>query len=60
MVDEQFVYPRISLNALAGVNTFQTIRIKGHVGKQNVHILVDSGNTHNFVDIQCAKSLGVQ
>ncbi|GKD67232.1 putative mitochondrial protein [Tanacetum coccineum] len=36
------------------------MRIKGHVGKQDVHILVDSGSTHNFVDVQCAKKLGCE
>ncbi|GJS25500.1 retrotransposon-related protein [Tanacetum coccineum] len=59
-VEEQVVYPHISLNALAGINTFHTMRIKGHVGKQDVHILVDSGSTHNFVDVQCAKKLGCE
>nr|GEU70217.1 PsbP domain-containing protein 3, chloroplastic isoform X1 [Tanacetum cinerariifolium] len=56
-VEEQVVYPHISLNALAGINTFHIMRIKVHVGKQDVHILVDSGSTHNFVDVQCAKKL---
>nr|GEX13669.1 hypothetical protein [Tanacetum cinerariifolium] len=60
MVEEPVVYPHISLNALAGVNTFHTMRIKGHVGKQDIHILVDSGTTHNFVDVQCAKKLGCE
>ena len=58
VVEEQTVCPQISLNALAGVNTFHTMRVKGHVGKQVIHILVDSGSTHNFVDIQCAEKLG--
>ncbi|GJV47825.1 hypothetical protein Tco_1438037 [Tanacetum coccineum] len=57
-VEEQVVYPYISLNALARVNTFHTMRIEGHVGKQDIHILVDSGSTHNFVDVQCTKKLG--
>lgn len=34
------------------------MRIKGFVGKQLLHILVDSGSTHNFVDLQKAKRLG--
>nr|GEY85866.1 hypothetical protein [Tanacetum cinerariifolium] len=34
--------PRISLNALFGVNSFQTMRVRGMVGKQPLHILVDS------------------
>ncbi|GJX58361.1 retrotransposon-related protein [Tanacetum coccineum] len=50
--------PRISLNALSGVNSFQTMRVRGMVGKQPLHILVDSGSTHNFVDVRSAKRLG--
>ncbi|GJT17849.1 reverse transcriptase [Tanacetum coccineum] len=49
---------KISLNALSGVNSFQTIRVRGMMGKQPLHILVDSGSTHNFVDIRSAKRLG--
>ncbi|GKB58284.1 reverse transcriptase [Tanacetum coccineum] len=50
--------PQISLNALTGVNNFQTMRVKGYIGKQQVHILVDGGSTHNFLDLQTAKKLG--
>lgn len=52
--------PLISLNALSGVNAYQTMRIRGQVGKHMVHILVDSGSTHNFLDLQTAKKLGCQ
>ncbi|GJZ77596.1 hypothetical protein Tco_0642268, partial [Tanacetum coccineum] len=34
--------PKISLNALSGFNSYQTIRVRGMVGKQPLHILVDS------------------
>ncbi|GJR68471.1 reverse transcriptase [Tanacetum coccineum] len=60
VVEEPVIYPHISLNALTGVNTFHTMRIKGHVGRQDIHILVDSGSTHNFVDVLCAKRLGCE
>nr|GFA11056.1 WD40/YVTN repeat-like-containing domain, ancestral coatomer element 1, Sec16/Sec31 [Tanacetum cinerariifolium] len=35
--------PQISLNALNGVESFQTLRVTGHVGKQDLHILIDTG-----------------
>ncbi|GJV67266.1 reverse transcriptase [Tanacetum coccineum] len=50
--------PQISLNAMHGIPTYRTIRIKGVVGKHAIHILVDCGSTHNFVDIVVAKKLG--
>nr|GEW87393.1 retrovirus-related Pol polyprotein from transposon 17.6 [Tanacetum cinerariifolium] len=35
---------KISLNALNGVESFQTLKVTGHVGKQELHILIDTGN----------------
>jgi len=47
----------ISLQALQGRNSFQTIRVAGRVGSQALHILVDSGSTHNFLDATTTKKL---
>ncbi|GJS30573.1 reverse transcriptase [Tanacetum coccineum] len=58
VVREEEVMPQVSLNAMNGVNSHQTIRIKGHVGKQVVHMLVDCGSIHNFLDLQAAKRMG--
>nr|GEU32874.1 hypothetical protein [Tanacetum cinerariifolium] len=52
--------PQISLNALNGSNTFQTMRVTGKVGKHEIHILVDCGFTHNFLDANMAKKIGCQ
>ncbi|XP_074318692.1 uncharacterized protein LOC141655514 [Silene latifolia] len=54
-VEEQ---PLISLNAMAGHNSFQTMRVTGKVRTQSVHILIDSGSTHNFLDEAVARKLG--
>ncbi|GJX04159.1 gypsy/ty3 retroelement polyprotein [Tanacetum coccineum] len=50
--------PQISLNAISGVNTFQTMRIKGQINNKPVNILIDCGSTHNFLDLSTAKQLG--
>lgn len=34
------------------------MRVKGFVGKNVIHVFVDSGSTHNFLDLQTAKRLG--
>ncbi|GKA88394.1 gypsy/ty3 retroelement polyprotein [Tanacetum coccineum] len=52
--------PQISLNALNGSNTFQTMRVTGKVGKHKLHIFVDCGSTHNFLDDNVAKRIGCQ
>ncbi|GKB96151.1 putative mitochondrial protein [Tanacetum coccineum] len=50
--------PQISLNALNCANSFQTMRITRKIGKHEVHILVDCGSTHNFLDVNIAKQVG--
>ena len=60
MVEQELVEenePCISVNALAGGQNFQTMRVKGLVGDKIISILIDSGSTHNFVDITLAQSL---
>uniref|UniRef100_A0A803N426 Chromo domain-containing protein n=1 Tax=Chenopodium quinoa TaxID=63459 RepID=A0A803N426_CHEQI len=49
--------PQISVHALAGSNSFQTMRVKGVVNGKDFHILIDSGSTHNFVDMSIAAKL---
>jgi hypothetical protein len=39
----------ISLNALTGFSTPQTLKIIGYINPWKVIILVDSGSTHNFI-----------
>ncbi|GJW75785.1 retrotransposable element Tf2 [Tanacetum coccineum] len=48
---------QISLNALNGSNTFQTMRVAGKVGKHELHILVDCGSTYNFLEDSVAKRI---
>ncbi|GJZ40777.1 putative mitochondrial protein [Tanacetum coccineum] len=56
--EEELVRPQISLNAMTGVPSYQTMRVRGYVGKQLLHILVDSGSTHNFLDLSAARKMG--
>nr|GEV66529.1 reverse transcriptase [Tanacetum cinerariifolium] len=50
--------PHISLYALTSTNNFQTMRLIGTVGRNVVHILIDCGSTHNFINKNMAKKLG--
>ena len=50
--------PLISVNALTGVTSFRTMRVTGYSKKKPPHILIDSGSTHNFLDVRVAKKLG--
>lgn len=49
--------PQISLHALNGLNAYQTMRVVGKTKNATLHILIDFGNTHNFLDIVVAKTL---
>jgi hypothetical protein len=56
--DTTFDNPQLSLQALTGVSNYQTMRISGLHDKKLLHILLDSGSTHNFLDLNIAKKLG--
>jgi hypothetical protein len=47
--DPPEVEPVISLNALTGFSAPQTLKLIGYIKHQKVIILIDSGNTHNFI-----------
>nr|GEY20097.1 hypothetical protein [Tanacetum cinerariifolium] len=50
--------PQISLHTLNGIQSYQTLRVIGMVGKTQIHILIDTGSTHNFIDTKVAKKVG--
>ncbi|KAF8116614.1 hypothetical protein N665_0016s0044 [Sinapis alba] len=56
--DQDNKVPTISVHALNGSPTYNCMRIMGQYGKRKLHILIDPGSTHNFLDIQIAKFLG--
>eukprot|EP00253_Pinus_taeda_P027980 PITA_27980 len=41
--------PVISLHALAGISSPQTLKIRGFIKHRLVVVLIDSGSTHNFI-----------
>ena len=36
------------------------MRAIGYCGKKPLHILIDSGSTHNFLDLHIAQKMGYQ
>jgi hypothetical protein len=51
--------PMISLAAITGKVEPRTLKFKGRIKGKNITILVDSGSTHNFVDINLARQLNL-
>uniref|UniRef100_A0A803N9K6 Uncharacterized protein n=1 Tax=Chenopodium quinoa TaxID=63459 RepID=A0A803N9K6_CHEQI len=54
---EELECAHISMQAMDGMATFQTMRIVGHHGKKKLQLLLDSGSTHNFIDLDKALKL---
>ena len=54
--------PNISLHAMGGLaeKSHQTMRVLGQYKRKALHILIDSGSTHNFLDQSVIKGLGYQ
>lgn len=48
------VEPKILVNALTGNQDIQTMRVVGRINNTRIHILIDSGSTHNFLDYSFA------
>ena len=53
------VIPEVSMHALAGQISPRTIRVKGQIGNHYVHVLIDSGNAHNFIQERVVQQLGL-
>jgi len=47
----------LSLNALNGISTYHIMRVTGRIKNISLHILIDLGSTHNFLDLATAKRL---
>ncbi|KAJ0077255.1 hypothetical protein Patl1_35397 [Pistacia atlantica] len=51
--------PEISLHAMTGAPTPQTMRVTGLLGRQVISILIVIGSTHNFLDPHLANKAGL-
>jgi hypothetical protein len=51
------VEPLISLHALTGFSSPQTLKLIGYIKHRKVIILVDSGSTHNFIHHHIAQEI---
>ena len=58
--EEDGIPAEISLHAYSGTAAPKTLRVDGLIKKKCVHILIDSGSTHNFLDQRLVKGLGLE
>lgn len=62
-MEEDLLAPIISMKALIGIPSlleYKTMRVSGALNGHKIHILVDSGSTHNFIDTCTIKKLKCQ
>lgn len=57
--DENTTIPEISFHAIAGGNHSQTLHVTGLVHRKPLTVLIDSGNTHNFIDQAIVNQFGL-
>ncbi|KAI9153745.1 hypothetical protein LWI28_015902 [Acer negundo] len=50
----------LSLNVMSGVSKPSTIRLMAWVGKFEVSMLVDSGSSHNFINVNIVRKIGLR
>ena len=51
--------PLISLSAITGIRTADTMQLRVQVGDHELTTLLDSGSTHNFVSMNAARRVGL-
>ena len=59
-IEDEDTNPHISVHAISGTTAkgYKTMRVTVYVRKKPLHILIDSGSTNNFLDVEIAKKLG--
>jgi len=47
--------PSVYVNAMNGKQGLYTMMVDGHLGKKNLHIVINSGSMHNLLDLDLAR-----
>ncbi|XP_070022382.1 uncharacterized protein [Nicotiana sylvestris] len=55
---EGSILPHVSVHAINGLHDFRTMRVAVSVKGKAVQVLIDTGSTHNFLDLNIVKKLG--
>ncbi|KAL0313874.1 UNVERIFIED_CONTAM: hypothetical protein Sangu_2231800 [Sesamum angustifolium] len=48
----------VSMHAMTGLHDYRIMRVTRNVRDKPMHILIDTGSTHNFLDLETTKRLG--
>lgn len=50
----------MSLHVISGMASCSTMKVEGRAHNRTLQLLIDSGTTHNFLDVAMAERLGYQ
>ncbi|KAL2228965.1 UNVERIFIED_CONTAM: hypothetical protein Sindi_1876200 [Sesamum indicum] len=50
----------VSLNVMCESISSGTLRVKGQINGKDIHIFIDSGSTHSFIDEKVIKALNLK
>ncbi|KAG5600366.1 hypothetical protein H5410_031736 [Solanum commersonii] len=56
--NEGAILPHVSVHAMNGSHDFRTMRVTVSVKGKVVHVLIDTGSAHNFLNLNTSKKLG--
>ncbi|KAJ0511931.1 putative aspartic peptidase domain superfamily [Helianthus annuus] len=56
-LENDIMLPHISIHAMCGIPSYSTMKVIGYIGTRKLHILIDSGSTHNFINEKLADKL---
>lgn len=54
----QPIQSHLTLHAMMGIHSFKTMMLTGSAMGKPIHVLIDSGSTHNFLDYDYARRIG--
>lgn len=54
----QPIQSHLTLHAMLGIHSFKTMRLIGSAMGKPLHVLIDCGSTHNFLDYDYARKMG--
>jgi len=57
--NEGAILPHVSVHAMNGSHDFRTMRVTVSVKGKAVHVLIDTGSTHSFLDLNKQRSWDV-
>lgn len=57
--NEVTIHPEVSLNSVIGLSNPKTMKLHGKIKDRDVVVMIDPGETHNFISLATVNELGI-